>query len=453
MPQPPPFYSTGPQQTIAMQEPPPDWRRNLAMAEQIVSGATQGAPVQSPWEGLARLGQIVAGTIQKSRAEKQRGSELDMVGQVLKERGVDLGGLSLGSIPEEMRNTLLAQAILPGEAAKPIEINGKLIDPNTYEVIGDYNTPDYGFTTSGGALYRTDPTTGEVTRVAGDSSGGTSSSTGAVPKTTGLPEGYQWGTDANGQAIAVPIPGLDAAGAPASPLFEGTGMDQQAYNILLTGDPNSPVYAAAWAHLSQPKVQIDQSTGRVITITPDLSQFAQPPGATMAAAGAPSGGVQAGSSYVTEQPGLTPSAPNIEESKAAGFAERLSSSNGIIGQNEGAITLGNQAVSGIPVVGNFLVSEDYQAADQAMRDFVNAQLRRESGAVITDEEFANARKQYFPVPGDSPAVIEQKRRAREIAVQNMATAAGPSYDPGQSTATGTGASYVYDPATGQLVPK
>ena len=59
--------------------------------------------------------------------------------------------------------------------------------------------------------------------------------------------------------------------------FEGNAMDAQASNILLTGDPASPEYAAAYAHLAQPKVQFDPTTNKLVTISPDLS-WARKPG-------------------------------------------------------------------------------------------------------------------------------------------------------------------------------
>jgi hypothetical protein len=58
--------------------------------------------------------------------------------------------------------------------------------------------------------------------------------------------------------------------------FEGNAMDAQASNILLTGNPASPEYAAAYAHLAQPKVQFDPTTNRLVTVSPDLSWAAKP---------------------------------------------------------------------------------------------------------------------------------------------------------------------------------
>lgn len=70
-------------------------------------------------------------------------------------------------------------------------------------------------------------------------------------------------------------------------------------------------------------------------------------------------------------------------------------------------------------------NEAQQRTEQARRDFVNAILRKESGAVISPVEFANASRQYFPQPGDSQSVIEQKRQNREMAIKALAVQAGP----------------------------
>lgn len=74
---------------------------------------------------------------------------------------------------------------------------------------------------------------------------------------------------------------------------------------------------------------------------------------------------------------------------------------------------------------NFTQSDAQQQVEQAQRNFVNAVLRQESGAAINEGEFNNAKKQYFPQPGDSPAVIEQKRLNREAAIQGFEVSAGP----------------------------
>lgn len=70
---------------------------------------------------------------------------------------------------------------------------------------------------------------------------------------------------------------------------------------------------------------------------------------------------------------------------------------------------------------------EFKKYDQAQRDFINATLRRESGAVISEQEFDNAKKQYFPAPGDPPELLAQKRANRMEAIKGIAGAAGPAY--------------------------
>jgi hypothetical protein len=123
---------------------------------------------------------------------------------------------------------------------------------------------------------------------------------------------------------------------------------------------------------------------------------------------------------------------NANQGTAAAYADRMATAHQILNDPrlEAAQTdIVEQGKAGVPLVGNFLTSEDRKMADQAQRDFVNAVLRRESGAVISPSEFENAKQQYFPQPGDTPAVIEQKRRNRETAIAGVARAAGPSYAP------------------------
>lgn len=118
------------------------------------------------------------------------------------------------------------------------------------------------------------------------------------------------------------------------------------------------------------------------------------------------------------------------QANAALYADRMRNSEKIIAATEKAgLNFGEKAKSSVPGVGNFMVSEDYQKFDQARRDFINAVLRRESGAVISAEEFENGNKQYFPQPGDGPEVLKQKVENRRIAIEGISRAAGSSYKP------------------------
>jgi len=70
------------------------------------------------------------------------------------------------------------------------------------------------------------------------------------------------------------------------------------------------------------------------------------------------------------------------------------------------------------------LNEDQQKTVQARVNFVTAVLRKESGASISPTEFATAEKNYFPAPGDSPAIIKQKQDARDMAIKGMKIQAG-----------------------------
>lgn len=69
-----------------------------------------------------------------------------------------------------------------------------------------------------------------------------------------------------------------------------------------------------------------------------------------------------------------------------------------------------------------------QQQKQAERNFVNAVLRRESGAVISPSEFENAEKQYFPRTGDSPEVKAQKARNRQLVIESFKNLSGPAWE-------------------------
>jgi hypothetical protein len=128
--------------------------------------------------------------------------------------------------------------------------------------------------------------------------------------------------------------------------------------------------------------------------------------------------------------------PKLTDSQnlAAGYSDRMTEANAILNNvdNQGASFWGRAKESVPGGVGNYAQSEDYRSFKQARDNFINAQLRRESGAVISPSEYANADKQYFPVPGDDEKVREQKRRNRESALAGMARSAGPTYKPPES---------------------
>lgn len=135
------------------------------------------------------------------------------------------------------------------------------------------------------------------------------------------------------------------------------------------------------------------------------------------------------------------SKPTEWEGKNALFGARAAEAHRLLNDLEkgGTTTPGliKQGVEGVPLIGGALgmgvnalpgmlggPSVPQQKVEQAQRDFINAILRLESGAAIGKEEFENARKQYFPQPGEGPEIVAQKRRARETAISGLQRNAG-----------------------------
>lgn len=75
-----------------------------------------------------------------------------------------------------------------------------------------------------------------------------------------------------------------------------------------------------------------------------------------------------------------------------------------------------------------LQSTEMQQYMQAASNFINAKLRRESGAVISPSEFTEARSQYLPQPGDKEEVLKQKKANRDLVYASLRKAAGNAYE-------------------------
>ena len=108
------------------------------------------------------------------------------------------------------------------------------------------------------------------------------------------------------------------------------------------------------------------------------------------------------------------------QAKSLLFGTRMQESNKVLAELDGmASTPGIMSNGVIGSVVSAVSGPEQQKLAQAKRDFLNATLRRESGAVIGDTEFANADKQYFPQIGDSKQVIAQKSKNRAVAISGV----------------------------------
>ncbi len=81
--------------------------------------------------------------------------------------------------------------------------------------------------------------------------------------------------------------------------------------------------------------------------------------------------------------------------------------------------IGDGLSQAVGTLTNWTQSPEQQQVEQAQRNFVNAILRQESGAVISPAEFDNARRQYFPQPGDSKEVLAQKTQNRRTVIEGL----------------------------------
>lgn len=157
--------------------------------------------------------------------------------------------------------------------------------------------------------------------------------------------------------------------------------------------------------------------------------------------GAPVAGVDAQGNPVFFQPNPTGGPPSVIEgvrpegkaptegqSTARLYAQRMAQAEPML--QSPPPSFGSRFKENLPGgVGNVMLAPESRQFFQAERNFINAVLRKESGAVISDEEFANARRQYIPQPGDDPATLEQKRQNRELAIQEIGAAGGAGYKP------------------------
>lgn len=239
----------------------------------------------------------------------------------LRGKGMDEQNANLLAKNPQALSSYLQEMYKAQEPQKPIEVNGQLVDPTTYQVLGDFRTP----------------------------------------------------ASTNGPEPTALMRELEAAGL----------------------KPGTPAYQEAILANNRPKGMMIESDG--------AGGFKMVQGADV------SGGANL----------------NVEQGKNTGFLLRAQDADKTITNLESQGTsIWNNTAGAIPGVGNFLRSDDAQKFDQAKRDFINAQLRQESGAVISPEEFKNAEVQYFPQPGDSPAVIEQKRQNRQNAIAGFRIRSG-----------------------------
>ena len=115
---------------------------------------------------------------------------------------------------------------------------------------------------------------------------------------------------------------------------------------------------------------------------------------------------------------------NKDQSDAVGFSKRLIFNEGVIKK------LDSKGYDGTGLFDNtwqpeFYKDDDRKAYESAKKNWIAAILRKESGAAISNDEYKNADKQYFPQEYDGASVLDQKKKLREIELKSMLLSAGP----------------------------
>ena len=132
----------------------------------------------------------------------------------------------------------------------------------------------------------------------------------------------------------------------------------------------------------------------------------------------------------------------LEQGKSGGFALRMDGANSDLDE----VRVGPDGVEGTKddydptgmrdvfsgkaprLLANLTMSLEGRLFRQAKENWVTANLRKESGAVITPSEMDNEVLKYFPESFDTLEIIKQKQDSRDRAYAGMRTMADRAYD-------------------------
>ena len=116
-----------------------------------------------------------------------------------------------------------------------------------------------------------------------------------------------------------------------------------------------------------------------------------------------------------------------DQARSANFYRRTLSSNmnlDKLGLDPDSL-IGRTSYDYAPGLTQLASTDKRNAYRSAVENFISATLRLESGAAIGDAEFERQYRIFFPLSGAGPEEIEQKRKARELAISGFKAEAGP----------------------------
>ena len=108
---------------------------------------------------------------------------------------------------------------------------------------------------------------------------------------------------------------------------------------------------------------------------------------------------------------------DAEARKAVGFADRMDNAEAELQEISKKYDRSGKMQGVLSILPQQLKSQERRQYEAAMKDWVSANLRRESGAAINAGEYANDYEKYFPSAGDSAETIALKASLRQQAVK------------------------------------
>lgn len=107
------------------------------------------------------------------------------------------------------------------------------------------------------------------------------------------------------------------------------------------------------------------------------------------------------------------------QAKAGTFANRIEQAESVLSGGKGLF---------VPFSPEFARTADRRRFEQATKNFITAVLRRESGAAISDTEFADAERVYIPKFTDDAETLRQKAISRKIIQQGLINESVGAYE-------------------------
>lgn len=182
---------------LGAENPFAQWtNQNQNLLGAIGAGLGQGQNIQSGLSaGLSQLPQakqLDQIASEKLKAEKLAETQANATQNWLQANHPDLAQMVQAGMPVSEAWQTAMDRMKPQAAPKPIEINGQLVDPNTYDVLGDFRTPE-------------------------------------TPKEPTAPTGYRFGVNGSLEYI----PGGPADPATAGKTTEATRRNQQLAKVII----------------------------------------------------------------------------------------------------------------------------------------------------------------------------------------------------------------------------